>query len=89
MAKHNSDAVAQEEYRVGCWDGEVENGEAVVTHDSMMEELVIDVEELHDCMNLCSLLLMKDQIVQSGDMDGDRLQQMVDEFEQLVRDLEA
>ena len=84
MRKHNSDAVAQKEYRVGCWGGEVENGEAVVTHDSMMEEAVIDVEELHDCVNLCSLLLMKDQIVQSGDMDEDKLQ-----FEQLVRDLEA
>lgn len=89
MAKHNSDAVAQEKYRVGCWDGEVENGEAVITHDSMMEELVMDVQELHDCMDLCSVLLMKDQILQGGDVSKEKLEEYVEEFEQLVRDLEA
>lgn len=69
-------------YRVGCWDGSVEDGTATITHDSIEDEITVDVEELHDISNLIQVLLNKDSIERGTGGD-------VEQFEKLVRDLEA
>lgn len=69
-------------YRVGCWDGEVDNGVATITHDSIDNKITVDVEELHDISNLIQVLLNKDSITRGNQGDVER-------FEELVRDLEA
>jgi len=76
------EALEQDEYRVGCWNGEVSDGQAILRHDSMDEDVVVDVNELHDIANLTTILILKDIIVR-GNRDD------VENFAELVNDLEA
>ena len=76
-------AIDREEYRVGCWDGGVEDGVAYITHDSVSEEVKVDVEEISDLDSLVDLLLRKDKINRGATTLTE------EDFDDIVRSMDA
>lgn len=81
-----SEALEQSEYRVGKWDGSVEDGEFELTHDHIDLTIRADVLELQDLDNLLAILLSKEKIVR-GDVANE--EEVIEDFNLLVSDLEA
>ena len=80
-------------FRVGCYEGEYvpseeENSEGhiEITHDSMAEPTVIDVEEIFDLHNLVSLLMLR-RGAEGGDAEAaEKLESLADGLEALIED---
>lgn len=84
---------APNKFRVGCYEGEYvpseeENreGHIEITHDSMNEPTVIDVEEIFDLHNLVSLLMLR-RGVEGGDEEAAKnLEDLADGLEAIIED---
>lgn len=80
-------------FRVGCYEGEYvpseeENSEGhiEITHDSMSEPTVIDVEEIFDLHNLVSLLMLR-RGAEAGDNEAaENLEDLAEGLEALAKD---
>lgn len=80
-------------FRVGYYEGEFvpsgeENreGHIEITHDSMAEPTVIDVEEVFDLHNLVSLLMLR-RGAEAGDTEAaDKLESLAEGLEALIED---
>lgn len=80
-------------FRVGCYEGEFvpseekgREGHIEITHDSMNEPTVIDVEEIFDLHNLVSLLMLRRGAEAGDDEAAENLEDLAEGLEALIED---
>lgn len=75
----------EETFRVGCWCGQVSEGQFTLQHDNMTESVTLDIDELEDLYNLADILRNAEKVV-SGEAHHNQentLGALIDHYEAL------